>query len=145
MATMSSSKASADAGPVVAVDRQVVMSASDVLHESVTGNDDRSQPRPFQSSHEPQTGLEAGVIGFDAVVGILIGDVAGAGEQLVEHRRVHARQVGGHLHRRRRGSQRLLEEPAAGTKIAAVEQENIDDLAVLVHRPVQVHPAAPAR
>lgn len=45
-----------DVAPVVAVDRQVVMPSTDVLHQGVTGSDDRSRPGPFQSPHGPQPG-----------------------------------------------------------------------------------------
>jgi hypothetical protein len=52
------------------------------------------------------------VIYFDRVVLVLLGDVTGGGQQLVEHARVGGRPVGGHFGRRRAVLQRRGDEPA---------------------------------
>jgi hypothetical protein len=50
------------------------------------------------------------VIGFGAVVGVLLEDVPRARHQLLDHPRVNRRPVGGDLDRRRTRGQRLGEE-----------------------------------
>jgi hypothetical protein len=83
------------------------------------------------------------VIGFDPVVAVLLGDVRGGRDQFVQHPRVRAGLVGGHLDRRRAVPQCPDEEPACGGGVPLFGQQHVDDLPVLVDRPVQI-PHRPA-
>ncbi len=77
------------------------------------------------------------MIGFDQVVlpgGV---DVAGFGEELVEDPRVDGCFVGGDFHRPAAVRQCPGEEPSGGDLVAAGAGQDVDDLAVLVDRPVQ--------
>jgi hypothetical protein len=64
------------------------------LNEGVTGSDHAGRAKPFETTHRPQPGLESSVVGFDGVIGVLLGDVASSGEKLVEHARVGGCSVG---------------------------------------------------
>src|SRR5215207_3651097 len=67
---------------------------------------------------------------------------AAAGTRSSSTRSVRAGQVGGYLDRRRPTPQGAGEEPAGRRSIPVLGQQHVDDLAVLVDRPVQVPPAA---
>ena len=82
------------------------------------------------------------MISFDAVVGGLLGDVPWGRDQFVDDARVHRGLVGRHLHRRRAVRQGAGEECPSSLGIAALRDEDVDDLAVLVDRAVKVEPAA---
>jgi hypothetical protein len=82
------------------------------------------------------------MIGLDWIVGVPLDGVQGQGDQLVQGPRVGRGAVGGDLGRDRRGAQCAGEEPPGGRRGAALGQHHIDDLAVLVNRPVQVRPPA---
>jgi hypothetical protein len=78
------------------------------------------------------------VIGFNGVIRILLGEVARGGYQLVDHSRVGRCSVGGDLDRARAVLEGAGEEPASGRQIPLLCEEDVDDLAVLVDRPVQI-------
>jgi hypothetical protein len=67
---------------------------------------------PFQPADRAQPCLEPAVIGFDPVAGVLLGQVQGARDELVEDPQVRSRLVGGHLDRRRPMGQGPGEETA---------------------------------
>jgi hypothetical protein len=81
------------------------------------------------------------MICFDQVVLVLLGDVAGGGQQLVEHTRVGGCSVGGHFGWRWAVLQRLGEEPAGRRYISFRGHQHVDDLAELVNRPIQIDPS----
>jgi hypothetical protein len=81
------------------------------------------------------------VVGFDRVVGVLLHHVARLGHGLVENPRVGRRPVGGDLGGPSRRDQCPGEEPASCRQIPPFRGEHVDDLPVLVDRPVQVDPA----
>jgi hypothetical protein len=99
------------------------------------------------TTHRPQPGLQAAVVGFDCVVRALLGDVAGRGQQILENSRIPRSPVGTHLGRWWTVVERLGEEPASGREIPFLRDEviddleDIDDLAELVARPVQTDPS----
>jgi hypothetical protein len=80
------------------------------------------------------------MICFDRVVRILLGDVAGRGQQLIEHPRIRSRPVGVHVGRVWAVVERAGEEPASGREIPLLYDEDVDDLAELIDRPVQIDP-----
>jgi len=82
------------------------------------------------------------MISFDEIVGVLPGHMGRGGDQFVQHPEVRAGLVRGHLDRRRPVAQGTGEEPAGGVAVPLLTQQYVDDLAVLVDRPVQVPPPA---
>jgi hypothetical protein len=62
--------------------------------------------------------------------------------QLVEDPRIGRGTVGGDLGRDRTQAQHPVEEPPCRCQVAPLGQQYIDDLAVLVDRPVQIRPPA---
>ena len=76
------------------------MAAADVLDEGVPGGDDSCAAELFEPAHRSQSGLQPSVIGFDRVISVLGGDMAGGGYQLVEHPRVGGRVISDDLNRR---------------------------------------------
>ena len=71
------------------------------------------------------------MISFDWIVGILLGEVAGRGQQLIEHWRIHRSPVGAHLGRGWVVLKCVGEEPASGCYIPFLREEDVDDLAEL--------------
>lgn len=76
------------------------------------------------------------MVGFDRVVRILLGDMAGGGYQLIEHPRVGGGAVGGDFGRRRPVLECAGEESAGGRHVPLLGDQNVDDLPVLVDGPV---------
>jgi hypothetical protein len=74
--------------PWAEVHAEFVVAAAQILDEGVTGTDHTGRAEPLQTVHRPQPGLEPTMIGFDRVIGVLLHDVASAGQQLIEHTRV---------------------------------------------------------
>ncbi|ETA03772.1 hypothetical protein CcI156_07645 [Frankia sp. CcI156] len=111
-------------------------------YPAVSGTDGLDRTQPFQSAHRPEPCFQPAVIGFDPVVLPGRVDVAGFGEQLVENPRVDRGLVGGDLDRPATLSKRPDEEsPGSGLATAGAGQD-VDDLPVLVNRPVQIGPPA---
>ena len=82
------------------------------------------------------------MIGLDAVVAVLVGHMRCRWDQFVQHPRVRTSLIGGDLHRCWAVGQRAGEEPAGGGGVPLLGQQHVDDLPVLVDRPVQVPPPA---
>jgi len=82
------------------------------------------------------------VVCFDRVVRVLLDGVQRRGGQLVEDPRVGVRTVGRDLGRDHAGLQRPGEEAPRSRQVAPYGQQDVDDLAMLVDRPVQVGPLA---
>jgi hypothetical protein len=118
------------------------VAAAEVLHKGMAGGDSRRRWEAFESAHRPQPGLQPSMIGFDAGIAVLLGDVRCRWDQFVQHPQVRTGLVRGHLDRRRTATQSPEEEPAGGRGIPLLGQQDIDDLPVLVNRPVQVPPPA---
>ena len=82
------------------------------------------------------------MVSFDGVIGVLLGDVARGGHQFIEHARVGRCPIRGHLARWQAMFEGLGEEPASGCQVSLRRHQDIDDLAVLVDRPVQADPSS---
>jgi hypothetical protein len=67
--------------PLVDIQSEFVVAATEVLHKRVPGTDHPCRAEPFHVAHRPQPGLQAPVIGFDGVIRVLLGDVTRGGEQ----------------------------------------------------------------
>src|SRR5215204_5353824 len=93
---------------------EFVVTPPDVLHERVAGSDPCGRTEAFESAHRRLPSLQPTVIGFDPVVVVLLGDVRGGRDQVVEYPQVRGGLVRGHLNRRRLVNQRVSEEPAGG-------------------------------
>ena len=96
---------------------EFVVAAADVLDEGVPGADHPCAAESFQAAHWPQSGLQSAVVGFDGVIRVLVQDMAGGGQQLIQCPWVSLCPVGGHLGRSRAVLQRAGEEPAGGRQI----------------------------
>ena len=103
--------------------------------------DHSGRAEPFEPTHRSQPGLELTMIGFDGVVRVLLHDMARRGQQLVEHPRIRGSSVGAHLGWAWAVLEGTGEELASGRQIPILRDEDVDDLAVLVDRPVQIGPA----
>ena len=91
---------------------------------------------------QPQPRLQPTMIRFNWIIRILLDDMQGGRQQLIEQPQVGWRPVGGHLHRLRSPLQCLSEEATRGCQIPLLRDQHIDGLAELVDRPVQVDPPA---
>ena len=92
------------------------------------------------ATHRPQPSLESAVISFHTVVRVLLEDMPSSGGELLDHPRIDRRPVGGDLNRRQAVRQRAGEERPCGRAVAAFRDQDVDDLAVLIDRAVQVGP-----
>jgi hypothetical protein len=75
-------------------------------------------------------GLKPTMIGFDAVVGVLLGDMACGRNGLVDHPRVNRRPIGGDLDWRRASAQGAGKERPRGRAVAALADQDVDNLPV---------------
>jgi hypothetical protein len=82
------------------------------------------------------------MVGFDAVVLVLVADMSGRRHELLEHPRVDRRPVGDHLDRRRPETQRPGEELPRSRGVSAGRDKHVNHLAVLIDGPVEIGPAA---
>jgi hypothetical protein len=81
------------------------------------------------------------MICFDQVIAVLLGEMAGSGHQLVEHTRIGRCFVRRHRARVCAVIESLGKELAGGRQVTILRHQYVDDLAILVDRPVQVDPA----
>lgn len=82
------------------------------------------------------------MVGFDRVVGVLLGDVARSGCQLIERTGVDRWAVGGHFARVWAVLQKAGEEPVGGRQVPLLGDQHVVDLTVLVDGVVEIHPAS---
>jgi hypothetical protein len=80
-----SSERGGESGGRRSVECDVVVAASQILHEGVPGDDHLGCPIGLEFTHRPQSAHELTVIGFDPIVRVLLDVVPGRGQQLVEH------------------------------------------------------------
>jgi hypothetical protein len=126
--------------PWVDIRTEFVVATTEVLDERVPGTDHPCRCAAVSGRASAVTGLEAPMIGFDGVIRILLGDVTRGRYQLLDHPRVGRRPIGGHLGGPWAVLQDTSEEPAGGGQIPFGGDQHIDDLAVLVDRPIQINP-----
>jgi hypothetical protein len=81
------------------------------------------------------------MISLHAVVAVLLGDVPRGRHERVDDAGVDRRPVGGDLDRRRAVREGAGEERPRSTGIAALRDEDVDDLPLLIDRAVEVGPA----
>jgi len=123
------------------IQAEFVVAAPQVLDERMPSGNHSGRMEPCELTHRSEPGLEPTMICFDGVVRVLLGEVAGRAQQLIEHPRVRRRPIGAHLG----GAWTVLEgtdeKLASGRQIPLLGYQDIDDLAILVDRPVQLDPA----
>jgi hypothetical protein len=78
------------------------------------------------------------MIGFDGVVGILLRDVARGRQQLIEYPWVGRSPISTHLGWAWAVVDGAGGESASGHQIPILRDEDVDDLAILVDRPIQI-------
>jgi hypothetical protein len=122
--------------------REFIVAAAQVLHEGVAAGHRSRGSQAFESTHRPQPGFEPAVVGFDDVVGVPLENVPSTRRELVDDPRIDRRPVGRDLDRSRSERQRAGERRPRGRTVAALRQQHVDDLPVLIDGPVQVTPAA---
>ena len=122
-------------------DRQLIVSAPNVLDESMPRNNHPGATVLFEPAHRPQPCLQPTVICFDTVVAIPIGVMPRHRQQVIEHRRIRRCPVGCDLYRRDpRRADGVLEEPAGRRGVSPCGDQHVDDLPELVDRSVDVPP-----
>jgi hypothetical protein len=124
----------------VDIQPELVVAAAKILHKRVSGADHSDRAEPFQPTHRSQPGLEPTMIGFDEVVRILLHNVTRGRRQLIEYPRVGRRPISAHLGWAWAVFESTGEEPASGRQIPLLGHQDINDLAILVDRPVQIDP-----
>lgn len=77
------------------------------------------------------------MIGFDGIVRILLGDVAGGGQQLIKHPGVGRCPLGTHLARVWAMGESPGDEPAGSRHVPLLGHQHVDDLPDLVDRAVE--------
>ena len=123
--------------PWISILTEFVVAATEVLDERVPSTDHAGRAELRQTPHGSQPRLESSVIGLDRIISVLLNNVTRGRQQLIEYPRVGGRPVGAHLSRARTVLEGAGEELAGGRQIPVLGHENLDDLAVLVDRPVQ--------
>jgi hypothetical protein len=100
----------------VLIHAELVVATSEVLEEDegVSGVDHPGGAKLFEAAHRPQRSLESPMICFDAVIGVLLGDVTGGRHSLVERTGMGRCSVRRHLVRVGAVIESLGEEPAGG-------------------------------
>ena len=124
----------------IGVQAEFVVSTAQVLDECIASANHPGRAQLFEATHWSEPGFEPSVIGFDGVVGVLIYDVARRRQQLIEYPWVGGRPISGHLGGAWTVLQCAVEESASGRQIQILCDQDIDDLAILVDRPVQIAP-----
>ena len=79
------------------VGTEIVEAPADVLDEGVSGDDDPGGTVCLQPSHRTESSFQASVVGLEGVVGMDLGVMERAGDQLVENPRVDPVPVGDDL------------------------------------------------
>src|SRR5665213_4625886 len=101
---------------------------------------DARSPVPFEAPHGAKPGLQAPVVSFDPVVGVLGGVVKYSRQEVRNDAHQSVSSVGGDLSRLAMGADRIGEERSRSIQVTLLRQEHVDDLPILVNGPVNVAP-----
>jgi hypothetical protein len=80
------------------------------------------------------------MIGLDRIVSVLLDHMACGGQYLIKHPWVGGRPISGYLSRSRAMLESTSEKAAGGRQIPLLGYQDVDDLTVLVDRPIQTDP-----
>ena len=101
----------------------------------------RTERNCFETAHRPQPSRQPPMISFDGIVRIVLHDVARGRQQLIEDPRVGRRAISAHLEWVWAVGEGTGKEWASGRQIPLLGYQDIDDLPLLVDRPIQIDPA----
>src|SRR5437763_7398648 len=99
----------------VGIRAEFVVAAAHVLDKSVSGTDHSGRTKLFKAAHRPQSSLESPMICFEAVITVLLSEMASSGHQLIEHTRIGRCLVRRHRTRVAAVIQSPTKEPASGS------------------------------
>ena len=121
-------------------DPEFVVAAAEVLHERVAAHDHAGGAIALEATHRSQPRLEPAVVGLDPIVRVLLGVVERGRHELIDDGEERPGPIGHDLGRLAMGAERRREEPSRSSGVASCGDVDVDDLAVLVDRPVHVAP-----
>jgi hypothetical protein len=104
----------------------------------VAADHDAGGSVPFEASHWAESGLEAPLVGFDPVVGVLGGVVKCSRQEAGNHPDQGVGPVSGDLSRLTMGEDRIGEQRSPRVEVTLLGFEHVDVLSVLVDGPVDV-------
>jgi len=122
------------------IDPEFVVPSPKVLDEGVSFDDHAGGPVPFGAPHGAKSCLEAPVVSFDPVVGVLSGVVQCSRQEVGNGPDQCVGPVSGDLSRPAVGTDRIGEERRGGLEVSPLGYEHVDDLPVLVNGAVDVSP-----
>ena len=106
----------------------------------MTTNHDRRGPIRSQTSHRFQSCFESAVIVLDPVVRVLGGIMQNIRKQFIDHAQQRWSEIGRDFFRTFVAGQDRREERSCCGQIASFRNVHVDDLAVLVDRPIHLPP-----
>ena len=101
----------------------------------------RTERNCFETAHRPQPSRQPPMISFDGIVRILLHDVARGRQQFIKDPRVGRRPISAHLDWVWAVGEGTGKGSASGRQIPLLGYQDIDDLAILIDRPIQINPA----
>src|ERR1019366_912765 len=116
------------------------MAPPQILDEGMASDHDAGGPITFEASHWAKSGLEAPVVSFYPVVGVLGGVVNCVREELCNPADQGVGPVGGDLDRLAMCGDYRGEELPGGLQVSPRGHEYVDDLPISVNGPVDISP-----
>src|SRR5664280_1414394 len=106
----------------------------------MSSDHDAGGPVPFEAPHRAKSCLEAPVVSFDSVVGVLGGVMERSRQEFCYHSDQGVGPVSRDLDWLAMGGDRRGEEPCRSLQVSLLGHEHVDDLPILVNGPVDVSP-----
>ena len=119
---------------------EFVVSSLQVLDEGMAFDDHAGGPVLFEAPHGAKPGLQASVVSFDPIVGILSGVVKCGRQEFRNDSDQGVGSIGGDFSRLAVGGDRTGKERCRSLQVTLLGQEHVDDLSVLVNCSVDVPP-----
>jgi hypothetical protein len=119
---------------------EFVVSSLQVLDEGMAFDDHAGSPVLFEAPHGAKPGLQASVVSFDPIVGILSGVVKCGRQEFRNDSDQGVGSIGGDFSRLAVGGDRTGKERCRSLQVTLLGQEHVDDLSVLVDCLVDVPP-----
>jgi len=118
---------------------EFVVPSPQVLDEGMPSDHDTRGSVAFEAFHRAKSCLEATMISFDSIVGVLRGVVECSRQEIRDHADQGVGPVGG-LGWQTMGGDCRTEELRGSLEVSPFGHENVDDLPVLVNGPIDVSP-----